>query len=113
MSVIIDMDKPDECYGCPLCDGVRCELHDEWYDNWPEEYAHCPLRPAPERERWIPVAERLPKDGADILAYTENGENARIVPANYDRGIWYDCCFNRVAENITHWMPLPEPPKEE
>ena len=62
---------------------------------------------------WIPVTDRLPEDGSDILAYAENGEDARIVPANYDRGTWFDCCFNRVTENITHWMPLPEPPKEE
>ena len=71
-----------------------------------EQFQYMPL-PA-----WIPVTERLPDDGSDILAYTENGEDARIVPANYDRGIWFDCCFNRVAENITHWMPLPEPPEE-
>ena len=62
---------------------------------------------------WIPVTERLPEDGQDILAVQNVGGEVRIVPANYDRGVWYDCVFNRLAEHITHWMPLPEPPKEE
>ena len=68
------------------------------------------------RRRWIPVTERLPEDGSDILAVLSYCGEVRIIPANYDRGVWYDCIFNRVAEHITHWMPLPtapEPPKEE
>lgn len=63
--------------------------------------------------RWIPVTVRLPEDGSDILAVQSCCGEVRIIPANYDRGVWYDCIFNRVAEHITHWMPLPEPPKEE
>ena len=63
--------------------------------------------------RWIPVADRLPEDGQDILAIQSYTDEVRIVPANYDRGVWYDCFFNRVATHITHWRLLPEPPKEE
>lgn len=62
---------------------------------------------------WIPVIERLPKDESDILVYCDDGEVSRIVPCNYDNGVWFDCVSNTVMEfkNITHWMPLPEPPK--
>ena len=66
-----------------------------------------------QKPRWIPVTERLPEDGSDILAVQSYCGEVRIIPANYDRGVWYDCVFNRVAEHITHWMPLPQPPKEE
>lgn len=62
---------------------------------------------------WIPVTERLPEDGSDILAVQSYCGEVRIVPANYDRGVWYDCVFNRIAEHITHWMPLPSSPVEE
>ena len=65
------------------------------------------------KPRWIPVTERLPEDGSDILAVQSCCGEVRIIPANYDRGVWYDCIFNRIAEHITHWMPLPEPPEEE
>lgn len=61
--------------------------------------------------KWISVEDRLPDNGADVLAYADDGEESRIIPSNYDRGTWFDCCFNCANENITHWMPLPTPPK--
>ena len=67
-----------------------------------------------ENRRWIPVAERLPKDDSDVLAYLRIGEEGRIYPANYAKGVWWDCIFNTPAtKTTTHWMPLPEPPKED
>ena len=78
----------------------------------------CVLAVAALREqenlRWIPVAERLPKDDSDVLAYLRIGEEGRIYPANYAKGVWWDCIFNTPAtKTTTHWMPLPEPPEED
>lgn len=63
---------------------------------------------------WVSVKDRLPNDGQDVLAHLYDCEETRIVPCNYDKGTWYDCLMScTVAINsITHWMPLPEPPKE-
>ena len=61
---------------------------------------------------WIPVSERLPEDGSDVLAYMQNSIESRIYPANYDHGEWWDCIFTNKVLSTTHWMPLPEPPKE-
>lgn len=61
---------------------------------------------------WIPLSSALPEDGSDILAVQSYCGEVRIIPANYDRGVWYDCVYNRRAENITHWMPVPQPPTE-
>ena len=61
---------------------------------------------------WISVKERLPEDDSDVLAYLRTGEEGRIFTANYAKGVWFDCIFNTPAtESTTHWMPLPEPPK--
>ena len=64
------------------------------------------------QSRWIPVSERMPEDGSDILLYCDNGEESRIVACSYDNGV---CVFNTeiVFKNITHWMPLPKAPKKE
>jgi len=66
---------------------------------------------------WIPVTERLPEDGSDVLAYLKNADNSRIAAANYYKGTWQDCVMGRLYLTeegfVTHWMPLPEPPKEE
>ena len=65
-------------------------------------------------QKWIPVTERLPEDDSDVLAYLRIGEEGRIYPANYAKGMWFDCIFNAPAtDTTTHWMPLPEPPKGE
>lgn len=63
---------------------------------------------------WISVKDRLPEDDSDVLAYSRNGEEGRIYPANYAKGVWFDCIFTTPAtDTTTHWMPLPEPPKGE
>ena len=65
-------------------------------------------------QKWISVKDRLPEDDSDVLAYSRNGEEGRIYPANYAKGVWFDCIFNTPATGTTtHWMPLPEPPKGE
>ena len=65
-------------------------------------------------QEWISVDDRLPEDESDVLAYSRNGEEGRIYPANYAKGVWFDCIFNTpVTESTTHWMPLPQPPKGE
>ena len=58
-------------------------------------------------QKWIPVTERLPTmDDTDetgvVLVYTENNEHLIVDSAD----VW------RFRDFITHWMPLPEPPKE-
>ena len=63
-------------------------------------------------QEWIPVKDRLPENDSDVLAYLRNGEESRIYPANYAKGVWFDCIFNTpVTDTTTHWMPIPEPPK--
>ena len=65
-------------------------------------------------QEWISVNDKLPEDDSDVLAYSRNGEEGRIYPANYAKGVWFDCIFTTSAtDTTTHWMPLPEPPKGE
>ena len=65
------------------------------------------------KPKWIPVSERLPDDDSDVLAYLRIGDEGRVYPANYAKGVWWDCIFNTPAtKTTTHWMPTPEPPKE-
>ena len=65
-------------------------------------------------QEWISVDDRLPEDDSDVLAYLQIDQEGRIYPANYAKGVWFDCIFNTPATGTTtHWMPLPEPPKGE
>ena len=65
-------------------------------------------------QKWISVEDKLPEDDSDVLAYLQIDQEGRIYPANYAKGVWFDCIFNTPATGTTtHWMPLPEPPKGE
>lgn len=79
--------------------------------------------------RWIPVTERLPEDDGEYLVLGNyfGWWNAVLMFAKdgrrvdeYDfrerwENVWYDFdrdCGHFIYSYVTHWMPLPEPPKE-
>ena len=85
-----------------------------WGEKPIYEFADCLLANGVTVKEWISVDDRLPEDNSDVLAYSRNGEEGRIYPANYAKGVWFDCIFDIPVTNATtHWMPLPQPPKGE
>ena len=56
-----------------------------------------------EERRWIPVTERLPDIGIEVLVYSEDDG----ICVDYYGGDFFG------YYGVTHWMPLPEPPKED
>lgn len=66
-------------------------------------------------QKWIPVAERLPNPFVSVLAYLPNHAPCPTVHECYisGDGIWCSAVVYGVEnDDVTHWMPLPEPPKE-
>ena len=66
-------------------------------------------------QRWIPVSERLPEDRATVLVAFKNRE---ILTATYYKhyegfggveNYWHIEGWH--SGNVTHWMPLPQPPE--
>lgn len=59
--------------------------------------------------RWIPCSERTPDMPGDYLVCTKNEYyGTKNVSKRYFNG----GCWSGRWTNITHWMPLPEPPEE-
>ena len=80
-----------------------------------EDFPAADVRPV----KWIPVTERLPEKMQYVLVRYQNNdmavaswfggdEHIRFWRAMTDEGWCADC-----DTEPTHWMPLPEPPKEE
>ena len=94
---LIDADKADvESISCFY--GSECRIADvqEWLDEQPTVDAHG----------WISVDDRIPtwQDGA-VLVFTKYGFSiCERTTSNRWQG--------KHANWITHWMPLPEPPKK-
>lgn len=68
--------------------------------------------------KWVSVEKRLPKLGEEVLVYyrwinpPEKGSITRDFMHIHDismEPVWH----KHKGGKVTHWMPLPEPPKEE
>jgi len=60
---------------------------------------------------WIPVSERLPERNERVLVVDESGVNVGAYSPMLDD--WWSLQGDRMAPGpqVTHWMPLPEPPE--
>lgn len=62
--------------------------------------------------KWISVKDRLPEDDADYLVWV--ADTCTVERAMYyGDGEWLTEDLDDLTRLVTHWMPLPEPPKEE
>ena len=61
-------------------------------------------------ESWISVEDRLPENGQVVDIY--NPHDGRIPFVEYEDGEWCSQYFKWTGV-VTHWQPLPAPPKEE
>lgn len=65
--------------------------------------------------RWIPVTERMPKYFEHVLLNIPSEKPFNTVHEGYleKDGAWNIRMYRCDPEDVTHWMPLPEPPKGE
>ena len=65
-------------------------------------------------QEWIPVTERLPEKGQEVLVF-DTRENwtgfAWLRPDETWTALGFDFPFD--LGEVTHWMPLPQPPEED
>lgn len=64
-----------------------------------------------EREsQWRSVKDKLPKDEILYLVWLGNSYDVALYAGN---GEWCMPYMDNITTLVTHWMPLPEPPKED
>lgn len=66
------------------------------------------------RQRWIPVTERMPEDFENVLIWDKIDNDPFTGHYSKSDGWTIDGWENAPDSTfkITHWMPCPEPPKE-
>ena len=64
-------------------------------------------------QQWIPVTERLPEENDMYIVSAFDGHDRRTTFAQWQNRFkrWY-LTGARSYWKVTHWMPMPEPPKE-
>ncbi|EHA3095314.1 DUF551 domain-containing protein [Escherichia coli] len=64
---------------------------------------------------WISCSDRMPDDGQHVIILCDG---AFVLYAQYRDSEFFDVVrngeefFETQSRNVTHWMPLPEPPQE-
>lgn len=61
-------------------------------------------------QQWISVEEGLPEPGAEVLTYAKMPD---VSWADISVAVYNPEIYQPGWKFITHWMPLPEPPKGE
>jgi hypothetical protein len=98
----ISMANPCEHQKAAHTANADCKSHTV---NWRER-----ALAAEARQAWVPVGERLPEDGVDVLAVSNSGVTDAYVLFDMD-GLpdWRRGDYQ--IRGVTHWQPLPAAPE--
>ena len=99
----------ESCYDCPYM--IDCETFDAG-NNSRDALAYINQLEA-RAPKWINVHDMEPADNTMAVVLARNSENwgfSKFVIAAFINGEWIGVPPEWVA---THWIPIPEPPKEE
>lgn len=92
--------KCNECYY--LDEDGNCK------ESCIENAMFTPERPNERVLEWISVKDRLPEENLCVLVYVGYGIGVSMSAHRTSNGKFF-----RYGDDVTHWMPLPEPPKGE
>ena len=66
-------------------------------------------------QEWISVNDRLPEPYVSVLVNMPGEKPFPTVRRGFisNDGIWQSAMFRREPGEVTHWQPIPQPPKGE
>ncbi|HIB1108886.1 TPA: DUF551 domain-containing protein [Escherichia coli] len=106
----------NDCREAMLQSGNFRENKDSSTNNFretSETSTNSPVTP----DSWISCSERMPEDTKMLLAFSQ-GEivaaywNWVVNPIDYKKYRAFTYLSGNILDDVTHWMPLPEPPQE-
>lgn len=112
------MKRPDDITSFVRCGGMHCDngcADDGRVERCFTWQVHTYIEELEKQlPRWISVEERLPEWREDVAIIIRDGDS------NYLRigwvrktGEWMQAGLGNIEGKVTHWMPLPDAPKEE
>nr|WP_228284657.1 DUF551 domain-containing protein [Klebsiella pneumoniae] len=93
------------------CGGIALDIYDAMLATAPQSPGS---EPATAPGKWIPVSERMPEAGGDMIVFTDgivmSGVSYTKKKGFYIQALEYD--DDEPVDSVTHWMPLPAAPQE-
>ena len=86
-----------------------------WGSNTSEEIAENLLENGVTVQEWISVEDRLPENGGYVVCIAKRNPFSRFMPmvARIEKNGWVNPITGQYISEVTHWMPMPHPPKGE
>ena len=66
-------------------------------------------------QEWISVDDELPEVGGYVVCIAKRNPFSRFMPmvARIEKNGWVNPITEQYISEVTHWMPIPQPPKGE
>ena len=66
-------------------------------------------------QEWVSVDDRLPEAGGYVVCIAKRNPFSRFMPmvARIEKNGWVNPITEQYISEVTHWMPIPQPPKGE
>ena len=93
-----------EEYHCD--DWLLNQYNADWIASWVEGQPTIEAEP-----RWIPATERLPEEYGRYLCVKRIGKSGAVYVTVMNGDSHGFSVEHIYTDDVTHWMPLPEPPK--
>ncbi|HCT7649246.1 TPA: DUF551 domain-containing protein [Escherichia coli] len=73
---------------------------------------------AASKDGWISCSDRMPEDTKMLLAFSQGQIVAAywnwvMSPIDYKKYRAFTYLSGNILDDVTHWMPLPEPPEQD
>ena len=104
-----------ECSGCPMyADKQRCKEQTLASSADQIERDQKEIAELREKQQWIPVTERMPERDIQVIGWYKDNpfSQYRLGVVAWNGNGWVFVYAHRYVTDVTHWMTLPEPPKE-
>ena len=102
---LVELLKTSACPSTFICDPT-CKYYG--FENcFPERFADYLIANGVTVQEWISVNDRLPEQGEEAICIAADGD---MMIGKYTEWGWMFPCY---FEDLTHWMPIPDPPKGE
>ena len=66
-------------------------------------------------QEWVSVKDRLPEVSGYVVCIAKRNPFSRFMPmvARIEKNGWVNPITEQYISEVTHWMPIPHPPKGE
>ena len=104
-----------------IAHGVTVQENVEISDELLKQLKNAPITICKEEpsielvQEWISVNDRVPEAGGYVVCIAKRNPFSRFMPmvARIKKNGWVNPITEQYISEVTHWMPLPDPPEEE